>query len=392
MTADEDTCNSVTAQRSDVMQFPTTRFDAEREYIARTSRRAVHRHSDGLRRVLSGATLMALLAAATVVAPLGGQAQPQLPERLDSYIKSYVKLTPEEQTQLLAGEPVTRLLETDPAKEVSIFGAVWVNAPIARYVAAVKDIESFEKGDNFLVTKRISSPPRLEDFDKLTLPPDDVSDLKACKVAECKVKLGEAALMRIQKETDWSKPTATADVERSIRKLALEYVNGYLEGGNSRLAQYRDADRPTFVAQEFAAMVNHMPSLTNYLTDLKAYLLDYPKVTLPKADSFLYWQNAKFGLKPTIRINHLTIADEQTHVAVVSKMLYASHYFWTAIELRVLVPDPARGEGFWFANVNRSRSDGLDGFKGSVIRGKVRGEAQKGMLSALKVTKTRLER
>ena len=83
-------------------------------------------------------------------------------------------------------------------------------------------------------------------------------------------------------------------------------------------------------------------------------------MTLPNADSFLYWQSAKFGLKPTIRINHLTIADEQTHVVVVSKMLYASHYFWTAIELRVLVPDPARGEGFWFVNVNQSRSDGLE--------------------------------
>ena len=125
------------------------------------------------------------------------------------------------------------------------------------------------------------------------------------------------------------------------------HATGYLEGGNSRL-QYRDAERPTFVAQEFAAMTNRMPLSTEHLP-ISRYLLDYPKVTLPNSDSFLYWQNAKFGLKPTIRINHSTIADEQTHVAVVSKMLYASHYFWTAIELRVPVPDPARGKGFWFA-------------------------------------------
>jgi hypothetical protein len=72
-------------------------------------------------------------------------------------------------------------------------------------------------------------------------------------------------------------------------------------------------------------------------------------------------------------------------------MLYASHYFWTAIELRVLVPDPARGPGFWFTNVNRSRSDGLSGFIGTMIRGKVRGEAQKGMRAALETTKARLE-
>jgi hypothetical protein len=180
-------------------------------------------------------------------------------------------------------------------------------------------------------------------------------------------------------------------VDRLIRKQALEFVNGYLEGGNSRLAVYRDDTRPTFVAQEFATMIGQMPSLTTYLPELKRYLLEYPQMKLPKAESFLYWQEAQFGLKPTIRINHLTVADAQTHVAVVSKMLYASHYFWTAIELRVLIPDAGRGEGFWFVNVNRSRSDGLSGFVGSLIRGKVRGEAEKGMQSALTITKTLME-
>ena len=347
----------------------------------------------------NGGPSVFLLLVAGLVAVIGlmpdgaslAQAQPSLPARFDAYIKANVKLTADKHKQLLAGQPVTQLLPTDPAQEVAIFGAVWVNAPMARYLTAVKDIESFEKGDNFLVTKRISDPPRLEDFDQLSLPPDDIADLKTCKIGDCEVKLSETALTRIQKETDWSKPTATADVERLIRALTLEYVKGYLEGGNNRLAAYRDTKRPTFVAQEFAAMVDRMPEMTNYLPDLKQYLLDYPRVTLPNAESFLYWQNVKFGLKPTIRINHVTIADQQSHVAVVSKMLYASHYFWTAIELRVLVPDPARGEGFWFANINRSRSDGLDGFVGSLIRGKVRGEAEQGMQAALAIIKKRME-
>lgn len=357
------------------MRFPRTCFNAGPDVF-----------------LLSAAAFVTLLALRLDGASLRAQSEPSLPARFDSYVKAHVKLSADEYKRLIAGQPVTQPLETDPAKEVAIFGAVWVNAPIARYLAAVKDIESFEKGDNFLVTKRISDPPRLEDFDQLSLPADDIADMKTCKVGDCEVKLGEAALTQIQKTTDWSKPTATADVERAIRSLALEYVNGYLEGGNSRLAAYRDTKRPTFVAQEFAAMVDRMPEMTNYLPGLKNYLLDYPKVMLPNAESFLYWQNVKFGLKPTIRINHVTISNQPTHAVVVSKMLYASHYFWTAIEVRVLVPDPARGEGFWFANVNRSRSDGLDGFVGSVIRGKVRGEAEKGMQAALAITKKRMER
>jgi hypothetical protein len=204
--------------------------------------------------------------------------------------------------------------------------------------------------------------------------------------------LSEASLNRARTEIDWSKPTARADAERLAKRLMLDYINGYLEGGDSRLATYRDSDRPTFVGAEFASMVNRMPSLTEYLPDLKNYLLHYPRASLPNAESFIYWQEALFGLKPTIRINHLTIAEASTHVTVASKMLYATHYFWTAIELRVLVPDPSRGDGFWLASVNQSRSDGLSGFVGRLIRGKVRNEAEKGMEAALLITTNMMER
>jgi hypothetical protein len=332
---------------------------------------------------------LAVLALATTIA---AQHPPtSLPERLDSYLMKDAKLTSAQRTQLLAGEPVTRVLDTDPSHEVAVLGALWVASPPARYIAAVKDIEQFEKGENFLVTKKVSSPPRLEDFAALRIPPDDVADLRSCKVGSCEVKLGERALVKLKAEVDWSKPNANADVDRHARQLMLEYVTAYLQGGNSELATYRDSSRPTFVGQEFASMIDRMPELTEYLPDLKRYLIGFPKLTLPNSDSFIYWQEAKFGLKPTIRVNHLTIVQEPTHVAVVSKMLYASHYFWTAIELRVLVPDPQRGPGFWFISVNRSRSDGLSGFMGTVIRGKVRGEAEKGMLAVLQSTKRTAE-
>jgi len=124
---------------------------------------------------------------------------------------------------------------------------------------------------------------------------------------------------------------------------------------------------------------------------MRRYLLEYPKYTLAGSKDFLYWQEAVFGLKPTARINHVVIAERPEGIAIASKQLYATHYFWTALELRLLVRDPARGKGFWFVNVNRSRSDGLTGFVGRIIRGKVRGEARNGMEAVLKITKTNLE-
>jgi predicted DCC family thiol-disulfide oxidoreductase YuxK len=104
-----------------------------------------------------------------------------------------------------------------------------------------------------------------------------------------------------------------------------------------------------------------------------------------------YWQETQFGLKPTIRISHLVIAPGQDETVVASKMLYATHYFWTALEFRTLMPDPSRGQGFWLVTINRSRSDGLSGFTGFFVRRRARSEIKAGTRAVLEGTKQLLE-
>jgi hypothetical protein len=339
----------------------------------------------------AGAILAASLLGATVAGETFQQTAAPMPGRLESYLTSTVRVTAAERQRLRAGQPVTKLLDGDDSNEVGVFGAIWINAPLRRYVEMVKDIESFERGGAFKVTRRVSSPPRLDDFAQLRLPAEDVDDLRSCRVGDCEVKLGEQALQRFRTEVNWNGPNPRAAADALMRQLALEYVNGYLEGGNDRLAVYRDSSRPTFVAQEFRSMVDEIPELTAYMPDLRRYLLEYPKVQIPEATSFQYWQETEFGLKPTIRISHVTIRDGPDDAVVASKMLYASHYFWTGLELRALLPDPARGPGFWFVTVNRSRSDGLSGFTGMFVRRRVRREVLDGTLAGLRSTKRMLE-
>jgi hypothetical protein len=314
------------------------------------------------------------------------------PRRLDSYLTNAAKLTADDRRRVIRGEPFTKLLEADPNKEVAVLGVVWINAPIRRYVDAVKDIERFEQGGGFKVTKRISAPPKLEDFSQLRLPDEDLADLRSCRVGDCEVKLSAQALERFRSEINWRAPDARATANALMQRLMFEYAIRYLEGGNEELAVYRDNSRPTFVAQEFLAMVDQMPELTTYMPDMRRYLREYPRVTIPDATSFLYWQETEFGLKPTIRISHVTIRENTDNTVVTSKMLYASHYFWTGLEVRALIADPARGSGFWFVTVNRSRSDGLSGFTGTFVRRRVRSEVQKGALAGLRSTKQMLER
>ena len=324
-------------------------------------------------------------------ASVAAGAQRALPPAFDSFLAEEAHATPADREALLAGNPLIKLLDADPAKEVAVFGAIWVNARSATYAQQVRNIEQFERGGAFRITKRISDPPRADDFDALSLAPEDFDDLKNCKVGDCTLKLGADALETLRSEVDWRKPSAKADADAVVRHLALQYVNGYREGGNAKLAVYRDHDRPTFVANEFRSMIDRLPRLGSELPDLTRYLLEYPDARLTDSTDFLYWQETKFGLKPTVRISHLVIQERPERTVIASKMLYSSHYFWTALELRVLLPDPARGAGFWLVTINRSRSDGLSGFTGRVIRGRVRSEVEEGARAALIATKTRLE-
>jgi hypothetical protein len=308
-------------------------------------------------------------------------------------LSDLVQFTPAEIQALKAGQSVSKLLASGSDHEIAVAGAVWINAPMTEAVQAMKDIEHLEHGNGFQLTKRISNPPRLKDFSALELPEEDVRDLKKCRADECEVKLDENAIDRIQKGVDWSKPTATADLNALVRRLALEYVTAYQRGGNKELAVYRDKKRPAYVAEEFKAMVDEMPVLRQRESALRQYLLEYPSAQLPNATSFLYWHKVSFGLKPTIMINHVVITETPQRALVATKQLYASHYFWASLEMRELTHDPSRGEGFWFVDVSRGRSDSLGGgVKGHAIRGRAETESLKGLNEGMQVTKSSLER
>jgi hypothetical protein len=337
---------------------------------------------------------MALAVASVVPFPVGSRAvgaQPALPPVLASFLTEEARATSSERQALAAGHPLIKLLDADPSTEIAVLGVIWVNAPVRRYVELVKNIEQFERGGAFRITKRISDPPRPDDFAALTISDQDFEDLRDCRIGDCALKLDAEGVHALRAAVDWRKPTAKADAIALFRQLALDYVIGYRSGGNAKLGVHRDKDRPTFVASEFESLIDRLPRLAADLPDLTRYLLDYPDATLANSTGFLYWQETQFGLRPTVRINHLVIQERPNQTVVASKMLYASHYFWTALELRVLLPDPARGPGFWLVTINRSRSDGLSGFTGRVIRSRVRSEVEEGTRSSLAATKAKLE-
>jgi hypothetical protein len=318
-------------------------------------------------------------------------AQAVLPAAVERYLSTVVKPSASDRRRLLEGQPVTKLLETSSNEQVSVFGAIWVDAPMQRYVEAVRDIETFEEGGSFHVTRRIGTEPRLDDFDDLHFDDKAVRDLAACQVGDCDVKLDAKGIDAFRTGIDWASPRRHEAADALMRRLLLGYAQAYLVRGNSGLPVFHDKSTPQSMADEFRVMVDDMPMLTSYLPDVRHYLLDYPRAWLPGATSFLYWQETSFGLKPTIRVTHLTIQEKPDSVVVASKMIYAHHYFRSALELRLLLPDRARGRGFWFVTVVTSRTDGLTGFTGMFVRFRLRGEAREGTENVVVGTKRKLE-
>ena len=314
-----------------------------------------------LARTLLG-VLIALITSIAIV-HLQAASPLKVPEKLSGF-KDVAKLSDDEIARLNAGQPVTKLLDAAVDYEVAVFGAQWIDAPPHDYVQVIEDIEQFEKGQSFQVTKRISDPPLLEDFAGLNLSNEDVADLQTCRVGNCKLKMGKDGIARFHSEIQWSKPTAIEDARALFRQLALEYVIAYQQGGNAQLAVYQDKHQPTFVAREFAGIVDEMSMLLRYEPSLRQYLIEYPNAQLSNGKSFFYWQQVQFGLKPTVRINHVAISETADQTVIASKLLYADHYFRAALELQVLIPDSSRGLGFWLVTVKRLRSDGLGGSRG----------------------------
>ena len=342
------------------------------------------------RAVLRGAAVLAAIAGVWASAP------PDEPgAALDTFLREHFRFTSAQLAAMRRGEPVAVDLPSTVPREVAVGGAVHIDAPAARTVEMMRDIERLESGEGFLATRKISDPPRLEDFDTLRLPAEDVDDLRTCRPGKCNVKLGQGAF-DLLKTIDWKAPDAADQVTALARQTALDYVLAYRKGGNGELAVYRDTDRPQFIAQEFDQLVQRVRDLPGPVSDVAEYLVRYPAVVpAPGVEDFFYWSLADFGLKPVVRINHVVIypvPGVPARYAIATKQLYASHYFHTALELRSVIDDPAQpGRAQYLVVLNAARSDGLTGMFGGMVKAKVRSGSRDGLKKALAAIKRRCE-
>ena len=125
---------------------------------------------------------------------------------------------------------------------------------------------------------------------------------------------------------------------------------------------------------QYEALLTRSQGLPVHLPELSHYLLAYPNASVTNVESLFFWEKVKFGLKPTLRLNHAmayrsTVSSGGAFVVAI-KQLYASHYFQIALDLTVCIEASGgnQGKGFYLITLKSSRQDGLTGFTGSILR------------------------
>ena len=105
--------------------------------------------------------------------------------------------------QLSGGQVVTKIVPIQ-GPEMAVFGAVRIPDDKERLVRWIRDVEGFRKAADLGLSRKLSSPPAINDFGDLALDSGDLQALARCKPGDCALRLGDRAITRFQADVDWS--------------------------------------------------------------------------------------------------------------------------------------------------------------------------------------------
>ena len=342
------------------------------------------------RRAATAAAL--LVTGAVAVAERGGD-DAALQDLVRAWAGPAVPLNENEWSRLSGGQPIAMMIDADRAAEMSAVGAIRIGVSPDAFVARLRQIEQIERGSTVLQIGRFSPTPTIADVGGLTLDEADLERLADCRPGDCGIQLPASAIARAQSRLGSSNHAGPGNT--LFRQFLVDLVRTYQARGDAALEAYVDRDEPLSVHDAFTALDSGRRVLAARVPAIARDIAGYPRTRPPGSHEFFYWSKLKFGFKPTVRVNHVLICPVQDQPAglryvVVSKQLYASHYFDAALEWRMVVADRTTG-GTVLVYRSDVRSRTLDGFTASLFRGVVKRRARGGLERYLLTVKKSME-
>jgi hypothetical protein len=293
---------------------------------------------------------------------------------------------------LAQGQPVVKLLPARDKREVVVAGLTPLQAPAELFLQSFRESMTRKSNPAILEIGRFSGQPTIDDLQMLTFEERDLDDLKECVVGDCRLKLSALMIDRLHKEVDWNAPDYRAQATQLLKLLLLDYVRDYQARGDSALIEYNDKQTAVRLADEQGDLMAGLSQ--DLLDEIPKYLESSSNEELRLVDQALVWSKIKFGLKPVIAINHITIYQREQEsgpqILIASKQIYANHYFDSSLALTAFLRIPGASSGYLFYE-NRSRADGLGGAFSGLKRGIIENRALDGVKAILHQSQLSLE-
>jgi hypothetical protein len=273
------------------------------------------------------------------------------------------------------GEPVARLISSTDPREVAVCGVIELPSDPESALKAFQLSMSLKAKSN-LASGKFSSVPRVEDLSSVTLSDGDIADLKTCSVGDCKLKLSAAMIQRFQNTIDWNAADYKEQANQLFRLLMVEYVTAYLQKGDAALLEYADQSVRLPLAREHNSLLANLLYVDEAAPEFIRHLKAFPQSSVPVEHS-LSWARIDFGFKPVFIITDVSTyrskVGDVRQVLVVSKQIYANHYFDASLSLTAAIGHETQAKSD-LLYVNHSRSSALAStfskFKHKIVEGR----------------------
>jgi hypothetical protein len=337
-------------------------------------------------------SLLRAIAPMFVSAAMLAAAESDIDVAIRGVLTRYLRFTTSELADLQAGKVVKHGLDSTAAGEVGVVGAVRINASKMKFLTRVRDIARFKSGPDVLQIGRFSRPPTIDDLASLTVEPGDF-DVRACKVADCSVRLPAAVIQRFEQELDLNAPDVQQRAAARFKQVLLDDVTAYVTGGPGRFEQYDDGSRPIRPLDEFGGVLRSSPALAALVPGLPDHLKNFPTGRLPEADDFIYWSKEKISMAAFITVTHVTIVCPSAATCVMTtKDVYSSRYIDASLAITIATDTVQTPAAFYLVYGNRSRANALKGGFSSLRRAIVERRARNSLEENLRNLKIQLEK
>ncbi|MBI4893753.1 MAG: hypothetical protein HY821_24250 [Acidobacteria bacterium] len=321
-----------------------------------------------------------------------------LPPRLRSALRDHMGAKEHQLKTVEGGGIVTYSVDTGVADEIMLVGVARIWATPSAFVSHYREIIKFESGPGILAQRKFSVPPVESDLAGLNLSREEADEIRKCRPGKCAFKIGAPGMKFLQSAVNWNSSDYVHQATQAVHTLWLQYLVRYQNTGDKGLAVYHDSEQQFSVGQGLQELVSRSSALQEYAPQLATYLRDYPASKSASTEEFFYWQVGAFGLKPVHRVTHVAI--QKTPAAwgeayvIADKMLFASHYFRSALELQYLIPGQDQNVGgmHYLVSVQRSYVDGITGFRGRMMRTIAVRKAREAMKRHIASVKATVER